>query len=107
MAVGFFMGIRPSYVENAQFLAEAKKTRIAVGSLYPLMREVLGVAEVLNIPLRDGVLSDDTAARIRQSESLFAGDAPDPNNDYRSTWLVVHEGVRLAISNNVALSLAG
>jgi hypothetical protein len=199
MAVGFFMGIRPSYVENTRFLAEAyiysinnvlatqglpkyvelvdppnvydgtlfgrsaldheggrllaqlgrlarervdakhlalleenpyrvafvpivfpeplltdfkeaiagEKTRIAVGSLHPLMREVLDVAEVLNIPLRDGVLSDDTAARIRQSEPLVAGDAPDPNNDHRTTWLVVHEGVRLAISNNVALSLAG
>jgi len=199
MAVGFFMGIRPSYVETARFLAEAhihsinntlaalglptyvepahppdvydgswfgrsaldheggrllrelgrfareradakhlalleqnpyrvafvpvvfpeplltdfrldiagERMRIAVGSLQPLMREVLDVSKALNIPLQNGVLTDETAVRIRESQPLVAGDTPDPEHDQRVTWLVVHEGVRLAISNNIALSLAG
>ncbi len=84
-----------------------EKMRIAVGSLTPLMREILDAAKILNIPLQDGVLSDDTAAKIINGEPLAAGDVPDPNNDYRSTWLIVHEGARLAISHNIALSLAG
>ena len=82
-------------------------TAISIGSSLALLREVIAVAPLLGIPLKNGVLSDPVAALINDYAALFPGDTPDPNADQRTTWLLLHEGARLSIAHRVALSLAG
>ena len=83
-----------------------KNTGIWVGSAATLFRELLDVATKLKVPI-DGGLSDTVAEKIRDYQPLFEGDSVDPNSDLRSTWLLLHEGARLALEHHVALSFAG
>lgn len=83
------------------------ETPIWAGSSPALLRELIASAELLRIPIEEGVLRDDIAAKINDYEPLFDGDAIDPNSDLRTTWLVLHEGARLSVEHRIALSLAG
>jgi hypothetical protein len=84
-----------------------KQHPIAVGSSLVLLREALRVAEMLNIPLLEGQLTDSVAAKINDYQPLFDGDEIDPIAEQRTTWLLVHEGAWLSVKHNIALSLAG
>ncbi len=79
---------------------------IWVGSAPALFRELLNVATKLKVPV-DGTLSDTVAEKIREYQPLFEGDVVIPDSDLRSTWLLLHEGARLALEHQVALSFAG
>lgn len=79
---------------------------IWVGSAARLFRELLDVATKLKVPI-DGSLSDTVAEKIRGYQPLFEGDVVNPNSDLRPTWLLLHEGARLALEHQVALSFAG
>ncbi len=79
---------------------------IWVGSAQALFRELLDVATKLKVSVDRG-LSDAVAEKIRGYQALFEGDVVDPDSDLRSTWLLLHEGARLALKHQVALSFAG
>lgn len=77
------------------------------GSAPKLLKELTELALHLGIPLEDGVLSDEVAAKINEFELLSEDDDGELAEDGRTAWLALYEGARLAIENKVALSLAG
>jgi hypothetical protein len=77
------------------------------GSLVELLRELLGLARDLRIPLTDGRLADETAAAINMFRPFHELDSTKLIERYRTAWLALHEGARLALENDVALTLAG
>lgn len=83
-----------------------QNTGIWVGSAARLFTELLDVATKLKVPI-DGTLSDTVAEKIREYQPLFEGDIVDPNSELRTTWLLLHEGTRLALQHQVALAFAG
>ncbi len=84
-----------------------EKYRIWFGSAVRLLQELIGCAPLLKIPVVNGALADGVADGINEYEALFNGDSPGDLAELRTTWLLVHEGARLAVSTGVALSLAG
>jgi hypothetical protein len=78
-----------------------------IGSSQRLLKDLLTIALDLEIPLKNGLLSDDIALRINTFEPLFEEDQCVLGNEIRLTWLLMYEGARLSIQHNVALSLSG
>jgi hypothetical protein len=78
-----------------------------VGSLVELMRELLNLARDLRIPLANGQLADETAAAINMYRPFHELDSTKLIESYRTAWLALYEGARLALENGVALTLAG
>lgn len=77
------------------------------GSAQRLLNELTELAPHLGIPLENGVLSDEIASKINEFELLTEEDDGELAEDERTAWLALYEGARLAIENNIALSLAG
>ena len=77
------------------------------GSAPRLLAELTELAPHLGIPLENGVLTDDVAAKINEFELLTEDDDGELSEDERTAWLALYEGARLAVENKVALSLAG
>jgi hypothetical protein len=77
------------------------------GSAQRLLSELAELAPHLGIPLENGVLSDEVAAKINEFELLTENDDGDLAEDERTACLALYEGARLAVENKVALSLAG
>jgi hypothetical protein len=77
------------------------------GSAVGLLDELNQGAPVLGISGTGTGLTDQVAHRINECLPLFDGDSDDQVKELRTTWLLAHEGARLAIETNVALSLAG
>ena len=77
------------------------------GSAPKLLDELTELAQYLGIPLENGVLSDEVAAKINEFELLTEDDDGELSEDERTAWLALYEGARLAFENKVALSLAG
>jgi len=77
------------------------------GSLVELLRELLSLAQDLRIPLVNGKLADETAVAINMFQPFHEFDSTKLIESYRTAWLALHEGARLALENGVALTLAG
>jgi hypothetical protein len=77
------------------------------GSLVELQQELLGLASDLRIPLTNGKLADETAAAINMYRPFHELDSTKLIESYRTAWLALYEGARLALENGVALTLAG
>jgi len=77
------------------------------GSLPQLLQELAGLAKNLRIPLTDGKLSDETAHSINTFRPFHELDSTKLIESYRTAWLALYEGARLALENGVALTLAG
>lgn len=101
LPASFSLPIETGYID--QIGGEAMN--IWIGSLPTLREELCSVATRIGIPLEDGNLSDVVAQKINDYESLSDEDG-DLVED-RTAWLMLYEGSRLAVSFNVALSLAG
>ncbi len=80
---------------------------VCAGSAQRLLDELAELAPHLGIPLENGVLSDEIAAKINEFELLTEDDDGELAEDERTAWLALYEGARLAVENKVALSLAG
>ena len=76
------------------------------GFLPQLLAELAGLARDLRIPLAQGRLSDQTAAAINMFRPLHELDSTKLIESYRTAWLALYEGARLAMENGVALTLA-
>jgi hypothetical protein len=77
------------------------------GSLVELLRELLSLARDLRIPLANGRLADETAVAINMFRPFHELDSTKLIESYRTAWLALYEGARLALENGVALTLAG
>jgi hypothetical protein len=77
------------------------------GSLVELLRELLSLARDLRIPLANGELADETANAINIFRPFHELDSTKLIENYRTAWLALHEGARLALEHDVALTLAG
>jgi hypothetical protein len=77
------------------------------GSLVQLQRELLNLARDLRIPLANGELAGETANAINMFRPFHELDSTRLIETYRTAWLALHEGARLALENGVALTLAG
>ena len=86
---------------------EGEPVQIWIGSLPCLLSELTMLAANLGIPLKDGLLTDETARAINDCDPLFDGDSKELAEDERTAWLALYEGARLGLKHNVALSLAG
>ena len=82
-------------------------TEISAGSAPRLQRELSEIAGSLGIPLESGELSDSVAARLNNQEKFSESDSPALVDDYRTAWLLLYEGARLAQQHSTALALAG
>jgi hypothetical protein len=80
---------------------------IWVGSLDGLLEELGWLAGNLGIPIEDEQISDVTAAAINDYKPFHDGDSVELIEDWRTAWLALHEGARLAKETGVALTLAG
>lgn len=78
-----------------------------VGSAQRLLSELAELASHLGIPLENGILSDEVAAKINEFELLTEDDDGELAEDERTAWLALYEGARLAVENKIALTLAG
>jgi hypothetical protein len=81
--------------------------RIWIGSIPRLLTELRFLAADLGIPMRDDLLTDETAIAINEFKPLYDGDSTELSEHERTAWLALYEGARLAMDHNVALSLAG
>jgi hypothetical protein len=77
------------------------------GSLVELLRELLSLGTQLRIPLTNGELADETANSINMFRPFHELDSTKLIEIYRTAWLALYEGARLALENGVALTLAG
>ncbi|MGD0481123.1 MAG: hypothetical protein ABSA42_13195 [Terracidiphilus sp.] len=77
------------------------------GSLVDLLRELLSLGHELRIPLANGELADETANAINMFRPFHELDSTKLIENYRTAWLALHEGARLALEHDVALTLAG
>lgn len=91
-----------SYEQNG-----AEPVPVWAGSLVELQQELLGLASDLRIPLTNGKLADETAAAINMYRPFHELDSTKLIESYRTAWLALYEGARLALENGVALTLAG
>ena len=73
----------------------------------PCGQRVGWLAGDLGIPVEDGQISDQTAAAINDLRRFREGDSTELIEDWRTAWLALHEGARLAKEAGVALTLAG
>ena len=77
------------------------------GSAPKLLEQLIELAPHLGIPLKNGFVSDEVAAKINEFELLSDDDDGELAEDERTAWLALYEGARLAVENNVAVLLAG
>jgi hypothetical protein len=80
---------------------------IWVGSLDGLLEELCWLANGLGIPMINGQISDETAAAINDFKPLSETDTTELIEGWRTAWLALYEGARLADANAIALTLAG
>lgn len=80
---------------------------IWVGSLDGLLEELGWLAGDLGIPTEDGQIFDLTAEAINEYKPFHEGDSGELIEDWRTAWLALYEGARLAKETGVALTLAG
>jgi hypothetical protein len=80
---------------------------IWVGSLDGLLEELAWLAGDLGIPGEGEQISDLTAAAINDYKPFHEGDSVELIEDWRTAWLALHEGARLAKETGVALTLVG
>lgn len=80
---------------------------IWVGSLDGLLEELRTLADGLGIPMANGQISDETATVINDFMPLTKTDTTELIEDWRTAWLALYEGARLAAANAIALTLAG
>lgn len=76
------------------------------GSLPQLLCELVKLARELRIPLAKGKLTDQSAHAINMLRPFDERDSTKLIENYRTAWLALYEGARLAIENGVALTLA-
>ena len=77
-----------------------------VGSLPQLMQELVWLARELRIPLlMNGKLSTETAFAINMFRPFHKRDTTKLIESYRTAWLALYEGARLAMENRIALTL--
>lgn len=76
------------------------------GSLPQLLQELVKLARTLGIPVINGRVSDQTAFAINMFRPFHERDSTKLIESYRTAWLALYEGARLAIENRTALSLA-
>ena len=89
-------------------LVAGRPTPIWVGSASRLADELRDLAGHFGIRLEGGELSDHVAAAINESQPLSNDDEnAELFEDERTTWLLLYEGARLAVTHGIALSLAG
>jgi len=86
---------------------DGRPVQIWVGSLDGLLDELRRLADGLGIPTVNGQIADETAAAINDFKPLSETDTTELIEDWRTAWLALYEGARLAEANAVALSLAG
>jgi hypothetical protein len=77
------------------------------GSLPQLLQELVRLARDLRIPLANGRLADATAFAINMFRPFHERDSTKLIESYRTAWLALYEGARLAMENRTALTLAG
>jgi hypothetical protein len=77
------------------------------GSLPQLLQELVRLARDLRIPLANGKLADATALAINMFRPFHELDSTKLIESYRTAWLALYEGARLAMENRTALTLAG
>jgi len=77
------------------------------GSLPQLLQELVSLARDLRIPLANGRLADATAFAINMFRPFHERDSTKLIESYRTAWLALYEGARLAMENRTALTLAG
>jgi hypothetical protein len=80
---------------------------IWVGSAPRLVAELVRVAPQLGIPLESGSLPDAVARKINDFAPLYEGDDCSLAENERTAWLLMYEGARQAVQQDVALSLVG
>jgi len=97
---------RPCETEYQERIA-GSMVAIWVGSLDGLLEELAWLADDLAIPIEDGQISDRTAAAINDYQPFRDGDSVELVEDWRTAWLALYEGARLAKEVSVALTLAG
>ena len=81
--------------------------QIWVGSLHGMLEELRTLADGLDIPMVNGQISDETAVAINDFKLLSKTDTTELIEDWRTAWLALYEGARLAAANAIALTLAG
>jgi len=83
-----------------------KRVEVWIGSLAQLAEDLVRLGRELRIPLADGVLANDTADSINMYRPFHERDSTRLLEEFRPTWLALYEGVRLAIQQGVALTIA-
>lgn len=81
--------------------------RVWAGSLLQLLEELVRLAPTLRIPLMKGKLSSQTAFAINMFRPFHELDSTKLIESYRTAWLALYEGARLAMENGTALTLTG
>lgn len=76
------------------------------GSLPQLFEELVRLARALRIPLANDHLSSETAFAINMFRPFHERDSTKLIESYRTAWLALYEGARLAMENGTALTLA-
>ena len=99
--------LRKPYETEYQERIAGNMVAIWVGSLDGLLEELVWLASDLGIPVEDGGISDQTAMAINDYQPFREGDSMEIIEDFRTAWLALHEGARLAKEAGVALTLAG
>jgi hypothetical protein len=97
---------RPCETKYQERIAGSVVT-IWMGSLDGLLEELAQLADDLDIPVEDGQISDRTAIAINDYQPFRDGDSVELVEDWRTAWLALYEGARLAKETSVALTLAG
>lgn len=77
------------------------------GSLPQLLQELVRLAHTLRIPVIHGRVSDQTAFAINMFRPFHERDSTKVIESYRTAWLALYEGARLAMENCTALTLVG
>jgi len=77
-----------------------------VGALPQLLQELVKLARILGIPVINGRVSDPTAMAINMFRPFHERDSTKVIESYRTAWLALYEGARLAMENGTALTLA-
>lgn len=99
--------LRMPYETEYQERIAGNMVAIWIGSLHGLLEELGWLADDLGIPVIDGQIADQTAAAINVYQPFREGDSVELIEDWRTAWLALHEGARLAKETGVALTLAG
>lgn len=84
----------------------SEQYQVLVGSLPALLEELKITGHELGVRDLKSGLSDEIASKINKEEFLRDGEDAELLS-LRNAWLVIYEGTRLAIENDVALSIAG